>query len=481
MTLEEACSLLGISPDEDLDINQLEENYDRKVVGLTPQERKRIDEACEYLLKVYDDIYGSEKFDSRSRDATFMKLAVLMAGVFVLCFGIVVFFVYKVHSDNVPKNDTAQVNQDYELLRAEVERLKAGKSSVKPDETQIAHVNETPTDYAVLIEKAMPSMVFIMTNKGTGSGFFVSNQGDILTNYHVIENVEYISITTQSGQVLSALVKGVDTVRDMALLKVNVSSPVPFLIISDTLPKQGEFIMAIGNPSSMHHIYDNTVSDGIVSAIRKVDNNLWVQFTASVSPGSSGGAVINLQGNVVGMTTWRDPDVGSQNINFAVPSTTLKQFIISTVNKPARTLPKPQKPQPARQQHRDIPGAKFIARDDGYLMYLDTKNIDYNRQTQVAAFVTLWWPTEKSKKQMRQDPHFNIPPNQDLGLCILLYVANFKTNKYVHLRTVNLCTDGETIARDYIRPEKEIVWRTPRNGSRIQLLMREIKRQLRLR
>ena len=343
MTLEEACSLLGISPDEDLDINQLEENYDRKVVGLTPQERKRIDEACEYLLKVYDDIYGSEKFDSRSRDATFMKLAVLMAGVFVLCFGIVVFFVYKVHSDNVPKNDTAQVNQDYELLRAEVERLKAGKSSVKPDETQIAHVNETPTDYAVLIEKAMPSMVFIMTNKGTGSGFFVSNQGDILTNYHVIENVEYISITTQSGQVLSALVKGVDTVRDMALLKVNVSSPVPFLIISDTLPKQGEFIMAIGNPSSMHHIYDNTVSDGIVSAIRKVDNNLWVQFTASVSPGSSGGAVINLQGNVVGMTTWRDPDVGSQNINFAVPSTTLKQFIISTVNKPARTLPKPQK------------------------------------------------------------------------------------------------------------------------------------------
>ena len=198
----------------------------------------------------------------------------------------------------------------------------------------------------------------------------------------------------------------------------------------------------------MHHIYDNTVSDGIVSAIRKVDNNLWVQFTASVSPGSSGGAVINLQGNVVGMTTWRNPDVGSQNINFAVPSTTLKQFIISTVNKPARTLPKPQKTQPLKQQHRDIPGAKFIARDDGYSMYLDTKNIDYNRQTQVAAFVTLWWPTEKSKKQMRQDPHFNIPPNQDLGLCILLYVANFKTNKYVHLRTVNLCTDGETIARD---------------------------------
>ena len=131
--------------------------------------------------------------------------------------------------------------------------------------------------------------------------------------------------------------------------------------------------------------------------------------------------------------------------------------------------------------HSCIDNRNQCGGDELYSMYLDTKNIDYNRQTQVAAFVTLWWPTEKSKKQMRQDPHFNIPPNQDLGLCILLYVANFKTNKYVHLRTVNLCTDGETIARDYIRPEKEIVWRTPRNGSRIQLLMREIKRQLRLR
>ena len=92
-------------------------------------------------------------------------------------------------------------------------------------------------------------------------------------------------------------VKAVDIDGDMALLSIKTSKAVPFLKLSGTLPEQGEEIMAVGNPK----ILEGTISNGIVSAFR--DNNRWIQFTAPVSEGSSGGALINSAGEVVGMQT----------------------------------------------------------------------------------------------------------------------------------------------------------------------------------
>ena len=111
-------------------------------------------------------------------------------------------------------------------------------------------------------------------------------------------------------------------------------------------------------------------------------------------------------------------------------------------------------------------------------MYLYTECIEYDKNTHTASFLTLWFPAEKAKAKMRSDPYFVIPPGQDLGVCVLLYSVNFHTNKYVHLRTINYCMDNTTIARDYIKPANEIVWRTPKKGSRIEVLMREVRKQL---
>ena len=471
MTLEEACALLDISPDEDLDIDQLEENYNAKTANLAPgsREHKRIDEACEYLIDVYDEIY-SVKENAKKTNVFLIALTISMTMIAAASLLGVMYFMYirPPVSNNSP-------DKNYEKLLNEIENLKN-----KSQDHIVA--NNTPKsdtrDYADLIEKIMPSIVFILTSKGTGSGFFVSANGDILTNYHVIKNAEYISVITQSGQTFNALVKDFDSNKDMALLKVNTNST--FLNINSSLPKQGEAIVAVGNPSSKYHIYDNTVSNGIVSAIREVDDNLWVQFTASVSPGSSGGALINLHGNVIGMVTWKDADIASQNINFALPSTELRKFLNTAIHKTAKALPQSKPKSKAYSKNFNIPGIKFVGKDDGYEMYLDTENIDYDRQTRTASFITLWWPTEKSKKQMRGNPDFMIPPGEDLGLCLLLYTVNFNANKYAHLRTINLCTDGETIARDYIKPTREITWRTPKKGSRIQLLVNEVKKQLRI-
>ena len=344
MTPEEACECLDISLDEDLTVDVLERKYKAKLAecGESREKRVRVNAACEVLVdllaeseQIDDDEPEEDSGHQRSaekHEGLFMKLAVLMAGVFLVSFGGVMYFVYRIHTDSVqpPKIEGIPYQQYHDLLQ----RFRELSSDRQTSQQTPPPVTTPPADYAGLVEQVMPSMVFIQNSKGTfGSGFFVSAEGDILTNYHVIDGSETLTVITHDGRKINALVKDYDSVRDMALLKINLQTSVQYLNISNTLPRQGEAVIAIGNPSSKEHIYDNTVSNGIVSAIRRVDNNLWVQFTASVSPGSSGGAVINLQGEVIGMTTWGESDSRSQNLNFAVPSTVLIRFLSSAINK----------------------------------------------------------------------------------------------------------------------------------------------------
>ena len=485
MTPEEACEYLGISLDGELDINIIERNYTAKLseCGDDAEQRAKIEDACNALIEIYDELYGNAKSNTveKHHDSLVMKLTLVMAGVFLLSFAGGMYFLYKVHIDSkAPQNEVVST-AEYERLRREIESMR--KRQEERPAPQVA-VNNSPADYTTLVERAMPSMVFIQTDKATGSGFFVSPNGDILTNHHVIEGAGYITVTAQNGQSVGAMVKDYDAQRDIALLKVNTSYALPFLTISNTLPKQGEAVIAIGNPRGLN----GSVSSGIVAAVREIDNNLWVQFTAPISPGSSGGALLNIKGEVVGMPTWIKVAEATQNLNFGVPSTVLAQFLSSAINKPAQALPQPKKPSVAsRPQPKptpsiaDIPGVKFVRKDDGYDMYLLTQSIEYDRETQAVSFITLWLPTEKSKREMRKDPHFKpAPTGEDLGSCLLVYNVNFQYNTYIHLRTVNFFTDG-SVARDYIKPSDEIRWRKAPKGSRIESLMKEVKKQLRIR
>ena len=103
-----------------------------------------------------------------------------------------------------------------------------------------AGVTAEAEDYADLVERVMPSIVLIKTDKGTGSGFFVSSEGDVLTNYHVVDGARYITVTLQNGSSLQASLKSYNAKKDMALLALNVSSSVKFLKISAKLPRHGE-------------------------------------------------------------------------------------------------------------------------------------------------------------------------------------------------------------------------------------------------
>ena len=490
MTPEEACECLGISLDDDLTVELLENKYRTKLYecGDSRSMRAKVNEACEVLVDLLAESEpdnneepeeeSAQRNGAEKHEGLFMKLAVLMAGVFLLSFGGVMYFVYKIHTDSIqpPKIEGIPYQQYQDLLQ----RFRELSNDREKSQQTPPPVITPPPDYADLVEKVMPSMVFIQTSEGRGSGFFVSPNGDILTNYHVMENAEFITVSTHDGRSISALVKDYDPVRDMALLQVNLQNSVPFLRISSILPRQGEAVIAIGNPRG----YEGSVSNGIVAGIRDFDNNTWVQFTAPISPGSSGGALLNLNGEIIGMPTKLRTD--GQNLNFAVAPTVLSRFLGEAISKPARAfITQPVKPKPvpyiqAQKAPDDIPGVKFVRRDDEYEMYLYTDKIDYDRKTQNAAFITLWQPTEKAKAKMRADPYFNVPKGTDLGVCVLLYIANFRDNKYLHLRTINFCIDG-SVARDYVKPEDEFIWRTPKKGSRPDILMSAVKKQLRIR
>ena len=472
MTPDEACLYLGISPDdEDLDINRINRNYETRISIYDPirfapgtpeysearRMRINIEQAYEYLTEAYYDLYGHEENDetpespqpvSKHSNNIILKLSLIMTTITALCLA---YFLYTTHS---PKND-----RDYDRVLSELERIRA--------RTDIPVVQNTPPDYADLVEKVMPAIVMIRTDTGTGSGFFVSSAGDILTNWHVIRDADYITVTPQDGRSMSASLKDYDSQRDMALLTVN-TAPVKFLTISPNLPRQGEAVIAIGNPKGL----SGTVSNGIVSAFR--ENNTWVQFTAPISPGSSGGALINLRGEVVGMPTKLRTD--GQNLNFAIAPGILSRFFHSARNKTPRKLPGLSE-TPKVSKGMNPGGLIFVRSDESYEMYIASDYIEYDRANAQAAFLSVWFPTEKTNRQMKRDTNFKAVQGKDFGPCILLYAVDFDDNTYLHLRTVNLYTDG-SIARDYVRPQSQYRWEKPARGSRIDELIGAVRKYL---
>ena len=160
-----------------------------------------------------------------------------------------------------------------------------------------------------------------------GSGFFISN-GIIATNAHVIEGASS-GTAKLVGDTHTMLILGtvaIDGRTDLALLKVN--SPAPSLLIGpSTIPTVGDNVYVVGNPLGL----EGTFSTGIVSGIRHVDSDTVLQMTAPISPGSSGGPVMDISGAVIGISeaTFKD----GQNLNIAVPVSYLSKLLASIAEK----------------------------------------------------------------------------------------------------------------------------------------------------
>jgi len=177
--------------------------------------------------------------------------------------------------------------------------------------------------------------VVVITNLGfgdapqaVGSGFLVQPNGIVVTNYHVIENAQAVTVKLPDGREFRAQgLMGNDSKLDVALLKLDTTG-LPTIALGDSdQVKVGQRVIAIGNPLG---ILENTVSDGIISAIRLDDNpqtklKRLLQTTAPLSPGNSGGPLFDLSGHVIGIAFAIIQQ--GQNLNFAIPINYVKPFI----------------------------------------------------------------------------------------------------------------------------------------------------------
>ncbi len=154
--------------------------------------------------------------------------------------------------------------------------------------------------------------------RGVGSGFFISKDGSILTNNHVIDGASEIFVTLTDGREFKATVVGADERTDVALLKIDAKDMVPLPIGSAKSLKKGQWVLAIGSPFGL----ESTVTAGIVSAIgRETGDYLpFIQTDVAVNPGNSGGPLLDLSGQVVGINSQIiSRSGGFMGISLAIP------------------------------------------------------------------------------------------------------------------------------------------------------------------
>ena len=162
---------------------------------------------------------------------------------------------------------------------------------------------------------------------GTGSGVIISPDGYIVTNNHVIAKATQLMVTLNNNKTYEATVAGTDPVTDIALLKIEPEAPLPYLAFGDSdNVKIGEWVLAVGNPFNL----TSTVTAGIVSAkARNLGRNQsFIQTDAAVNPGNSGGALVNTNGDLVGINTAITSQTGSYiGYSFAVPSNIARKVV----------------------------------------------------------------------------------------------------------------------------------------------------------
>lgn len=166
---------------------------------------------------------------------------------------------------------------------------------------------------------------------GSGTGFFVTRQGHVVTNAHVVERCRTVAVTPSSGETVTATVVGTDKSNDLALLGTGASRQAVAALRAGRPMRQGEAVVAYGFPLSGALSSGGVSTSGSISALQGMgDDSRYLQMSAPVQPGNSGGPLLDMTGAVVGVVSSRlggRAGQGAQNVNFAIKADVVGTFI----------------------------------------------------------------------------------------------------------------------------------------------------------
>ncbi len=232
--------------------------------------------------------------------------------------------------------------------------------SADPNAAILNGVNSIPD----VVDEVSPGVVGILNYQrgkkknaepepvGSGSGFILSEDGYVVTNHHVIEGADRITVTLKSGETCEATLVGGDVMTDVAVLKIDAKGLKALSIGDSSKMRVGEFVLAIGDPISADEL-SGSVTFGIISALSREINiegfvNEYLQTDAAVNPGNSGGPLINMRGEVIGVTSAKYTTAGydelgqsisSEGIGFALPINNVMEIVRSLIENGSTVRP----------------------------------------------------------------------------------------------------------------------------------------------
>lgn len=236
-----------------------------------------------------------------------------------------------------PPSAGAEMTQSPEVAPPVVESTINVDDAVNALQSQIIEVYQMTAPAVVNITNrgyVYDRFMGAIPQEGTGSGFVYDNEGHIVTNYHVVENAEQLTVTFADGQTYDAQIVGSDATNDLAVIRIDGNAELPDpLVLGDSDSLQvGEFVLAIGNPFGL----EQTLTTGVVSALGRViqspeDNRFIgeaIQTDAAINPGNSGGPLLDLSGRVIGVNSQIiSPSGASSGIGFAVSASTVGRVV----------------------------------------------------------------------------------------------------------------------------------------------------------
>ncbi|MFM6009995.1 MAG: HhoA/HhoB/HtrA family serine endopeptidase [Dolichospermum sp.] len=216
---------------------------------------------------------------------------------------------------------------------------KTGNAVVRIDSTRTV-TTQIPNEFSDpffrgFFGNVIPSQPRSRVERGSGSGFIINSSGQILTNSHVVDGADLVTVTLKDGRTFKGKVLGEDAVTDVAVIKIDANKLPTIALGKSDILQPGEAVIAIGNPLGLN----NTVTSGIISATDRSSSDIgasdkrvdYLQTDAAINPGNSGGPLLNARGEVIGMNTAIIQ--GAQGLGFAIPINTVQKIAQELITK----------------------------------------------------------------------------------------------------------------------------------------------------